>query len=98
MNPVSVSAYRAPAAAAILDSSVEETIVDATSRSPGSASPAVRVQQAGADQGADLVPGQHHPSAGPPFARAPGGHGQPVTVGVAGDHQVSAEPQRVGQR
>ena len=42
LNPVSVSAYRAPAAAAILDSSVEETIVDATSRFPGSVSPAVR--------------------------------------------------------
>src|ERR1035441_6873442 len=42
LNPVRVSAYRAPAAAAILASIVEDTTVDATSLFRGAASAAVR--------------------------------------------------------
>jgi len=61
LNPVRVSAYRAPAAAAILASSVEDT--------PWRHQPLPRLilrrrplQQAGAEQRAHLVSGEHPPA------------------------------------
>ena len=63
--------------------------------------PGAPVQQAGPQQRAHLVPGQHPPPV--PGARrvtrAIGyGHREPVPVRIAGHHQVGAEPPRVGQR